>query len=47
MRKNVSGQAISANLLSKTDGSAVTTGTTTVYVTGDAGTQVSLSLIHI
>ncbi|TXH56262.1 MAG: hypothetical protein E6Q97_06655 [Desulfurellales bacterium] len=41
MRKNVSGQAISANLLSKTDGSAVTTGTTTVYVTGDAGTQVS------
>lgn len=41
MRKNVASQTISAQLNSKTDGSAVTTGTTTVYVTGDAGTQAS------
>ena len=39
MRKNVAGQKISANLVAKADGSAVTTGTTTVYVTVDAGTQ--------
>lgn len=39
MRRNVSGQFIGCQLVSKTDGSAVTTGTTTVYVTGDAGTQ--------
>jgi hypothetical protein len=39
MRKNVSGQTVSAHLISKTDGSNVTTGTTTVYVTGDSGTQ--------
>ena len=41
MRKNVASQTISAQLNSKTDGSAVTSGTTTVYVTGDAGTQAS------
>lgn len=39
MRKNISGQAIGAQLINKGDGSNVTTGTTTVYVTGDAGTQ--------
>lgn len=38
MRKNVAGQRISAHLVSRTDGSDVTTGTTTVYVTVD-GTQ--------
>lgn len=39
MKKNVAGQTVGAQLISKTDGSAVTTGTTEVYVTGDAGTQ--------
>lgn len=39
MHKNAAGQSISAALISKTDGSPVTTGTTTVYVTGDNGTQ--------
>jgi len=39
MKKNVAGQTIGAQLISKTDGSPVTTGTTTIYVTGDAGTQ--------
>jgi hypothetical protein len=39
MLKNVSGQKIGAQLVSATDGSAVTSGTTTVYVTIDAGTQ--------
>ena len=39
MKKNIAGQSIGAQLVSKTDGSAVTTGTTTIYVTGDAGTQ--------
>ncbi len=39
MRKNISGQAIGGQMISKTDGSPVTTGNTTVYVTGDAGTQ--------
>ena len=39
MRKNVASQVISAQLISKTDGSDVTSGTTTVYVTGDGGTQ--------
>lgn len=39
MRRNVAGQFVTAKLASKTDGSAVTTGTTTVYVVGDAGTQ--------
>lgn len=41
MRKNVASQVISAQLVSATDGSAVTTGTTTVYVCGDGGTQAS------
>jgi len=41
MKKNVAGQVIGAHLISKTDGSNVTTGTTTVYVTGDNGTQAS------
>lgn len=44
MRKNVSGQVIGAQINSKTDGSAVTTGTTTVYVTGDGGTQAAGSV---
>jgi hypothetical protein len=39
MLKNVASQSICAQLNSKTDGSAVTTGTTTVYILGDAGTQ--------
>jgi hypothetical protein len=39
MRKNVASQVICAQLNSATDGSAVTSGSTTVYVTGDAGTQ--------
>lgn len=39
MRKNVAGQTISCELISKTNGDAVTTGNTTVYVTGDGGTQ--------
>lgn len=37
--KNTAGQSVCAQLISKTDGSDVTIGTTTVYVTGDAGTQ--------
>lgn len=39
MRKNVASQVVCAQLVSKTDGSDVTSGTTTVYVTGDGGTQ--------
>ena len=39
MRKNVASQVICAQLISKTDGSDVTTGTTTVYVLGDGGAQ--------
>lgn len=39
MQKNVASQVICAQLVSKTDGSDVTSGTTTVYVTGDGGTQ--------
>jgi hypothetical protein len=38
MQKNVAGQKIGAQLVSATDGSAFT-GSVTVYVTGDAGTQ--------
>ena len=41
MRKNTASQTICAQLNSTTDGSAVTTGTTTVYVLGDGGTQAS------
>jgi hypothetical protein len=39
MWRNVGSQVISAQLVSATDGSNVTTGTTTVYVTEDGGTQ--------
>ena len=39
MRKNVASQYVAAQLVSSSDGSAVTTGTTTVYVTVDGGTQ--------
>lgn len=40
MRKNVASQvAPGVHLRSATDGSAVTSGTTTVYITGDNGTQ--------
>lgn len=39
MQKNVAGQKIGAALVSATDGSAVTSGTTTVYITLDGGTQ--------
>lgn len=38
MRKNVAGQIIAAEMVSSDDGSAFT-GTVTVYVTGDGGTQ--------
>ena len=41
MLKNVAGQNITALLLD-TNGAAVTTGTTTVYITADAGTQTSM-----
>lgn len=43
MKKNVAGQTVGAQLISKTDGTAVTTGSTEVYVTGDAGTQTASS----
>lgn len=39
MRKNVASQTIAFQMNSTTDGSAVTTGTPTVYYTIDAGTQ--------
>lgn len=38
MKKNVAGQKVGAQLISAADGSAFT-GSVTVYVTGDAGTQ--------
>lgn len=44
MKKNVASQVVGAQLVSKTDGSAVTSGTTTVYVTGDGGTQAAGSV---
>ena len=44
MRKNTAGQKIGAQMVSATDGSDVTAGTTTVYVTGDAGTQAAGSV---
>lgn len=44
MKKNQSGQVVVAQLVSKTDGSAVTSGTTTVYVLGDGGTQATGSV---
>lgn len=39
MRRNVAGQFVTAKLINKADGTPCTSGTTTVYVTGDAGTQ--------
>lgn len=39
MIKNVASQTISAQLISKADGTNITGNTTTVYVTGDNGTQ--------
>jgi hypothetical protein len=39
MFKNTASQIVGAQLLNKTDGTAVTTGTTNVFVTGDGGTQ--------
>ena len=39
MRKNVASQTIGCQLINKTDGSNVTSGTTTVYITIDGGTQ--------
>lgn len=39
MRRNVASQVIAAQLVSATDGSDVTSGTTTVYGTGDGGAQ--------
>lgn len=39
MYRNTASQIVSAQLVSKTDGSAVTTGSCTVYVTKDGGTQ--------
>jgi hypothetical protein len=41
MKKNTSGQVIVAQLNALADGTAVTSGTTTVYVLGDGGTQAS------
>jgi hypothetical protein len=41
MRKNVGSQVVSAHLVATADGSDVTSGTTTVYVCGDGGTQAS------
>lgn len=43
MKKNVSGQKIGAQMVSASDGSAFT-GSVTVYVTGDAGTQAAGSV---
>lgn len=43
MKKNVAGQKIGGQLVSATDGSAFT-GSVTVYVTGDAGTQAAGSV---
>lgn len=39
MLKNTAGQHVGFQMVSATDGSAVTSGTPTVYVTGDGGTQ--------
>lgn len=44
MKKNVSGQIVGAQVNAKADGTPVTTGTTTVYVTGDGGTQAAGSV---
>lgn len=48
MRKNVASQTIQAQLVSATDGSNVTTGTTTVYVSIDGAAQTSVgSATHL
>lgn len=39
MRKNLANQVVCAQLIAKADGTPVTSGTTTVYVLGDGGTQ--------
>ena len=39
MRKNEAGQVVAFQAVSSTDGSAVTTGSPTVYITIDGGTQ--------
>lgn len=39
MKKNVAGQKIGAHMINVSDGTDVTSGTTSVYVTLDAGTQ--------
>ncbi len=41
MRRNVSGQIVTAHLINRTDGTDVTTGSVSVFVTGDGGTQTS------
>jgi hypothetical protein len=41
MKKNVAGQTIGAQLNSRADGSPVTSGTTTAYITGDGSTQLA------
>lgn len=41
MRRNVASQVVAAQLVSSTDGSDITSGTTTVYGTGDGGAQTS------
>lgn len=42
MKKNVASQTVGAQMNSATDGSNVTSGTTTVYLTIDGGTQASI-----
>lgn len=44
MRKNAASQVVVGQLVNKTDGSAVTSGTTTCYVLGDGGTQAAGSV---
>lgn len=44
MRRNISGQIVGVQLNSKADGSAITSGTTTVFVTGDGGVQAAGSV---
>ena len=39
MKKNVTGQFVCFEMLSTTNGSAVTTGTPVVYIVGNNGTQ--------
>ncbi len=41
MRRNVAGQVVTAHLINRTDGTDVTTGSVSVFVTGDGGTQTS------